>query len=69
MKAAQTNKERYGENYYAKMGQIGGKKGAGAFYANPELARRAGKIGGRKSRRGYKLIKTADGHEYYQKNS
>jgi general stress protein YciG len=52
-KAAEKNKERYGENFYANIGRIGGKAGhTGGFAADPELARRAGAIGGRKSKRG-----------------
>lgn len=50
--AASTNKSRYGADFYAKIGAKGGKKGrTGGFYADRELARRAGAIGGRKSRR------------------
>lgn len=52
-KAAATNKIKYGEDFYAKIGGKGGKLGrTGGFFANRELARRAGAIGGRKSRRG-----------------
>lgn len=52
-KAVATNKAKYGEDYYSRMGKIGGKKGTtGGFYANRELAREAGKKGGRISRRG-----------------
>ena len=51
-KAAQTNKKRYGKNFYAKIGSKGGKVGTtGGFWADRELARIAGKIGGTKSRR------------------
>lgn len=51
--AAATNKSLYGKDFYARIGAIGGKKGTtGGFYANRELARTAGAIGGRKSRRG-----------------
>lgn len=57
LKAAQTNKLRHGDDYYSRMGAKGGKacvrKG---FGANPELAKRAGAIGGHNSRRG-KAIK------------
>jgi hypothetical protein len=50
--AAKTNKSKYGSDFYAKIGAMGGKKGhTGGFYANRELARKAGAIGGRISRR------------------
>lgn len=53
MKAAATNKARYGDNWYAKIGKIGGQNSTtGGFAANPELARIAGAKGGKKSRRG-----------------
>jgi general stress protein YciG len=51
-KAAQTNKTKYGKDFYAKIGAVGGKKGTtGGFAANRELARQAGAKGGRISRR------------------
>ncbi len=51
-KAAATNKAKHGSNFYAKIGAKGGKKGhTGGFYANRELARVAGAMGGRISRR------------------
>jgi uncharacterized protein len=50
--AAKTNKQKYGSDFYAKIGAAGGKKGkTGGFYANRELAREAGARGGRVSRR------------------
>ena len=50
--AAATNKAKYGPDFYARIGAKGGKVGkTGGFYANRELARRAGAIGGRISRR------------------
>lgn len=50
--AAATNKQRYGVDFYAKIGAIGGKKGhTGGFAANRELARIAGAKGGKISRR------------------
>lgn len=52
-KAAATNKAKYGKDFYARIGQMGGKLGrTGGFYANRELAREAGRAGGRISRRG-----------------
>ena len=51
-KAADTNKEKYGKDFYARIGAVGGKKGTtGGFAANRELARIAGAKGGRISRR------------------
>lgn len=54
IKAAQTNKERHGEDFYREIGAIGGrvrgvKKG---FAAHPEIARWAGSKGGKISKRG-----------------
>ena len=50
--AAQTNKKKYGPDFYAKIGAKGGRNGrTGGFAANPELARIAGAKGGRISRR------------------
>ena len=54
--AASTNKNRYGADFYAKIGAKGGKKGkTGGFFANRELARIAGAKGGRISRRSKKV--------------
>lgn len=51
-KAAATNKAKYGKDFYARIGQMGGKLGrTGGFYVNRELAREAGRRGGRVSRR------------------
>ena len=53
MKARQTNLERYGDDFYKKVGSKGGQAGhTGGFAANPELARIAGARGGAISRRG-----------------
>ena len=52
-KAAETNKKRYGSDWYARIGRIGGQNGnTGGFAANPELAKIAGSKGGKISRRG-----------------
>lgn len=52
-KARETNYAKHGRDFYARIGAMGGKNGhTGGFAANPELARQAGAIGGRKSRRG-----------------
>ncbi len=50
--AAETNKRKYGADFYARIGAKGGRLGrTGGFYANRELAREAGRKGGRISRR------------------
>lgn len=50
--AAETNKRRYGEDFYSRIGTVGGKKGTtGGFWANRELAREAGRKGGLISKR------------------
>lgn len=53
LKAAATNKAKYGKNFYRNIGSIGGRNGhTGGFAANPELARTAGSKGGKISKRG-----------------
>lgn len=50
--AAEKNKKKYGSDFYAKIGSKGGRRGhTGGFYASRDLARYAGSIGGRVSRR------------------
>ena len=50
--AAKTNKEKYGEDFYKLMGQMGGKaKVPKGFAKNPDLARLAGAKGGKISKR------------------
>lgn len=52
-KAAKTNKEKHGDDFYARIGRKGGKNGhTGGFASNRELASMAGKIGGMISKRG-----------------
>lgn len=58
-KAAATVKTKYGDNWYAKIGKRGGQNGhTGGFATMDEetgeylLAKRAGAIGGRISKRG-----------------
>lgn len=61
-KAAATNKAKYGSDFYAKIGRIGGSHGhTGGFASNPELAKIAGAIGGRKSKRGKAKKNTSGG--------
>lgn len=57
--AALTNKKKYGKDFYARIGAMGGRKGTtGGFAANRELARTAGAKGGRISRR-HKAVEVA----------
>lgn len=56
LKASATNKQRHGEDFFARIGKKGGENGhTGGFASNPELARKAGRKGGSKSRRGKPL--------------
>lgn len=51
-KAAETNRKKYGTEFYKNIGRMGGRNGhTGGFAANPELARIAGAKGGRISKR------------------
>ena len=51
-KALATTIKIYGEDFYKRIGRLGGKKSTtGGFYANRELASIAGRIGGLKSSR------------------
>lgn len=62
MKAAKTNKELYGNDYYKRIGKDGGRNGHSGGFASDkvgedgltgrERARLAGAIGGKKSKRG-----------------
>jgi len=51
VKAAARNKEIYGDDFYKRIGAIGGKKSKGGFAVNRELARTAGRLGGKRSKR------------------
>lgn len=71
-KAAATNKQKYGDGFYARIGQKGGQNGhTGGFAANPELAKIAGQKGGRISRRGLaakhlEVIKIDSGEQSFE---
>ena len=62
MKAAATNKAKYGKDFYANIGRKGGSNGNGGGFASekvctdgltgPERAKVVGAIGGHNSRRG-----------------
>lgn len=66
LKAAATNKKRYGDGFYSNIGAKGGRNGhTGGFYSNPELAREMGKTAGRISKRGFKYLGTEGGYRKY----
>lgn len=53
IKAALKNKEKHGEDFYKMIGAKGGRSGhTGGFASSHELAVRAGRIGGSRSKRG-----------------
>lgn len=62
LKVAATNKSRYGDDFYKKLGHMGGIKGRTGGFASLKIgkdgltglerARKAGAMGGRISRRG-----------------
>lgn len=53
VRAAKTNKQRHGVDFYQRIGKSGGAKSRnGGFAADRERAREAGRKGGRVSRRG-----------------
>lgn len=57
-KASATVRERYGDDYYVNLGRLGGVKlKPGNGFAVGETARKSGMVGGKKSKRGKKLIK------------
>lgn len=67
-KAKQTMKEKYGSDYYARIGALGGRNGnTGGFYADKEKARELGSKGGSVSRRGYTLTGYENGVPQYVK--
>lgn len=61
-KASETNRRRYGEDFYKRIGAIGGRNGhTGGFTSNPALARVAGGKGGKRSKSGLKFLREEDG--------
>lgn len=51
LKAVETLKEKYGEDYFSKIGRKGGKAHGKGGFNDRSLARRAGAKGGRISKR------------------
>jgi general stress protein YciG len=53
LKTAETNKAKYGDDFYKKMGAMGGKiSRGGGFAADRQRAIESGRKGGRISKRG-----------------
>lgn len=64
-KARETNLKRQGADWYARIGRLGGKVGGlKGFAKNPELAKEAGRKGGKISKRG-KAKNHAKTQQYY----
>jgi len=67
--AAITNKKKYGDDFYANIGKIGGSKGTtGGFHYDRNKARTAGSLGGKRGKKGYKFRFEKDGVLHYTKN-
>lgn len=56
LSSATTNRQRHGADFYRRIGAKGGKKSRGGGFSDRELASRAGRIGGRVSRRRADLV-------------
>ena len=70
LKAANTIRKRYGNHFYAIIGCKGGANGhTGGFAANPELAKKAGAIGGKMSKRGKKGTHSASVRELWKRRA
>lgn len=71
LKTAKKNIAKHGKDFYAMIGRKGGKASStGGFYANHELAIKAGSKGGKRSRKGFKLIgETEEELIYVSKNT
>lgn len=56
IKAAKTNKKRMGDDFYIRIGAIGGRKSRGGGFAymikhDPQRVKEVGRIGGQRSKR------------------
>lgn len=76
IKAMETIKKRYGvdENgkslLHARIGAAGGRNGyTGGLYGDYERASKIGSIGGRRSKRGHKLIEVTDSTLIYRRKA
>ncbi len=70
VKAAKTNKERYGEDFYVKIGAKGGAKSrGGGFASSHERAVEAGRKGGKAKRRTIKQQVEAEAKQTEKEHS
>lgn len=61
-RAAATNKAKFGDDFYSRIGKIGGSvMGTGGGFAYGDNAR----VGGKRSRRGHKLLERHDTYGIY----
>ena len=77
LKAAETNKNKYGKNFYAEIGRKGGHNGTTGGFASDkvgkdgltgwERATKVGAIGGKKSKRGKAKAPHIDEEEVKEK--
>jgi hypothetical protein len=69
LRAAATNKKRHGADFYKKLGAKGGAKGTTGGFYDRDLARTAGALGGKVSKRGYKAVRIGDTWVYEKQPS
>lgn len=68
LRAAKTNKQRYGSDFYKIIGRMGGRVSQGGGFAkDPNLAREAGRLGG-KSKRSKRTHCQKRGHKLTDRN-
>jgi hypothetical protein len=70
MKHGDKLKEKYGEDFFAKMGAKGGSaphKVKPVWHSDRTTASKAGHIGGSRSKRGYKFIRETNTHLIYER--
>lgn len=68
-KAAKSNKERWGSDFYKRIGQIGGSAKVQKGFAKSGKSESAGSTGGKRSKIGYKFISEDNDAMYYIRKS
>ena len=64
-RAAKTNLKRYGKNFYKEIGAEGGRNGHTGGFAFGDNGKKYGQIGGRRSRKGFTLLKNCGTYGVY----